>query len=173
MADMLKEIYAAQNALQARLGNDIASFSDTERGQFILLNIVALTDELHEALAETYWKPWAATPPGWRDRDKFVKELTDAFHFLLNLYLTAGVTAEELFASYMGKNKVNFERQDRGYTGNDKCDQCGRELDDPLKRPASATIGRMEFIFCEQACMTKFLEEVDRDQEYYAREGSE
>ena len=38
------------------------------------------------------------------------------FHFLISLAQGLGMTAQDVFDTYTKKNKLNFERQDSGYT---------------------------------------------------------
>ena len=80
------------NALDAQLelqknayGNDPSTLETNEQLDWIRWNTLALEDELHEALAETGWKPWAKSKHV--NRDAFVGELVDAFHFFMNLML--------------------------------------------------------------------------------------
>ena len=55
-----------EQALKAQLelqitsyGSDPRGSDDNEKLEWIRWNVLALEDELHEALAETGWKPWA------------------------------------------------------------------------------------------------------------------
>lgn len=157
-ADGLAEIFRMQAALQHRLGYDFNAMDNAKLTEYIRLNTLALTDELHEALNETHWKPWASSPPGFRDRDKFVGELIDAIHFLVNLCLAARMTPDELIDAFAGKNKVNHKRQDEGYSGNEKCDgpDCGRALDEP-DVVSSIRLGTGER-FCSVACLAAWSE---------------
>lgn len=118
---------------------DPFNFNDEEtRAEFIRWNILALTDELHEALAEVGWKPWATN----RDInvDAFLKEMVDAWHFFLNLLLAAASADEVRFTdrivlgeffetAYKAKHEVNIKRQLEGYDGKSgKCPTCHRDL---------------------------------------------
>jgi dimeric dUTPase (all-alpha-NTP-PPase superfamily) len=125
--DMLHDIIEAQSAFQKRVGRDFETCSMAERIQSIKDDIIALEDELHEALAETTWKPWVKGEPEI-NRDKYVGELIDALHFLCNLFLVVGADAHEIHERYFRKNKINHQRQEDGYTG-EKCRVCHRELD--------------------------------------------
>lgn len=102
--------------------------SDEERAETIKNMCLALADEVHEALGEVGWKPWASSRH--LNRDAFVGELIDALHFLLSLFLLAEAGGEEIMAKYDAKNRVNHERQIKGYTGLEK-DSAGRALDEP------------------------------------------
>lgn len=134
-----------EDALNAQLELQVKSFkqdprflNDADRVAWIRWNILALEDELHEALAETGWKPWASSQH--LNRDAFVGELVDAFHFLMNLMLVANCTAEEFLARYEEKRGINAARQAEGYDGTtSKCGQCKRALDDPSVTCTSTT----------------------------------
>lgn len=105
------------------------SYTDEEI-EFVRWNVLAASDELHEALAEVGWKPWATSRHV--KREQFVGEIVDVLHFVANLLCVVGVTGEELTERYQAKQKVNGHRQTNGYTGVDeKCPACGRALDDP------------------------------------------
>ena len=109
---------------------DPAQLSDEDRAEFIRWNMLALEDELHEALAEVGWKPWATSKH--LNYDAYKSELVDAFHFFMNLMLAAGIGADEFLASYRRKREVNITRQRDGYNGVDgKCPVCHRDLNDP------------------------------------------
>ena len=100
-------LFHKQRALQKRLGTDVYS------QQFITTMTVALIDELMEALRETPWKPWKKQQA--YNREAFKNELIDAWHFLINLSLASGMTANEVIARYLIKNKENHGRKKRGY----------------------------------------------------------
>ena len=126
-----KEALEAQLALQIEsFGTDPRLLDDVQKTEWIRWNVLALEDELHEALAETGWKPWATS--NHINRDAFVSELVDAFHFLMNLMLVVGCDADEFLAKYGEKRGINAKRQADGYDGvSTKCPKCKRALDDP------------------------------------------
>lgn len=96
----------------------------------VMMNATALASELHEALAEVGWKPWA-TPRGWLNRDAYIGELVDVGHFLANLLVAVGCTDEEWEERYRAKQVLNLRRQRDGYDGvSTKCPECHRALDD-------------------------------------------
>jgi dimeric dUTPase (all-alpha-NTP-PPase superfamily) len=95
----------------------------------VKINVLAATDELHELLAETSWKPWA--------KGDFVNltaargEFIDAWHFMLNLANLLGLDADEIEERYLAKRAKNIRRQEEGYDGvSTKCPGCKRALDD-------------------------------------------
>ena len=137
MTDRLGEIFEMQRALQVEsYGYDPGLMQGEERTTFIMWNVVALTDELHEALAEVGWKPWATSRHV--NEEAFKGELVDALHFLVNLCLAADMSPMELYEGYLEKRRRNAKRQAEGYDGvSSKCPQCKRALDDvPKERHA-------------------------------------
>jgi len=132
--DMLRESFQLQSELQARTyGRDPSEIAEPEeRAQFIKDMVLALTDELHEALGEVGWKPWATSRHF--NEEEFKGEMVDAFHFFMNLCLIAGMDADELFTRYQEKRTRNQSRHASGYDGVDgKCAHCKRAFDDLAK----------------------------------------
>lgn len=126
----MQEMLDVQRALQKNAYGMVPEEMDGEqRAQYVRDMVLACTDELHEALAETGWKPWASSRH--LNRDAFVGELVDAWHFLMNLMLVAGVNEEEFTEKYMAKAIKNSARQKGGYDGvSSKCAECHRALDE-------------------------------------------
>lgn len=120
----------AQLELQIKsYGSDPRDLDDEGKLEWIRWNMLALEDELHEALAEVGWKPWAKSKH--INRDAFISELVDAFHFLMNLMLIVDCDADEFLAKYFEKRGINAARQAAGYDGvAGKCQTCKRALDD-------------------------------------------
>lgn len=127
---MLDLIFERQKKLQEEsFGVKLDELSDEERSQFIKDMILAATDELHEALAEVGWKPWATSRH--INREAFVGELVDVLHFIVNLWLAVGATPEEVQDRYQQKANKNAKRQQEGYDGIwGKCPECKRAFDD-------------------------------------------
>jgi dimeric dUTPase (all-alpha-NTP-PPase superfamily) len=132
--DRLALMMATQTDLQRKsYGADPADLAGDERAQYIRDMMLALEDELHEALAEVGWKPWATSRH--LNRDAYLGEMVDAWHFFMNLLRVAKIEPAELFAGYMEKAARNAKRQADGYDGvAGKCPGCGRALDDPAVR---------------------------------------
>ena len=112
------DIYNKQLELQKRLGYSEKELLNNQ--QFINVNILALLDELSEAMRETQWKNPNFIKYGWKktqefNKDKFKEELIDILHFFVNLCISSGMDSKEIYQRYMGKNKENFKRQDEGY----------------------------------------------------------
>lgn len=131
--DLFKLMLTKQLELQTEKmkDGDPRVLAGAARQDFMRWNAFALEDEIHEAMAEVAWKPWAKAD--FINRDLFIKEMVDAFHFFMNMLLAASAhmepaeIADQFFDLYMEKNAINAKRQDDGYTGQDKCLQCGRD----------------------------------------------
>ena len=111
------------------------SDSPEDRAQFVLWNAFAATDEIHEAMQEIGWKPWASSRH--LNSEEFLGELVDALHFIGNMILAAAVNQHEtpetlariLWSKYQDKVQINIDRQLVGYDGvKNKCPICRREL---------------------------------------------
>lgn len=144
--DRLAEMLKLQRELQARInGYDVDEQSQEQRIDNISLNVLATTDELHELLKEIGWKPWATSKH--INYVEAQQELVDVWHFVMNLMLHLGMTAEDLWTGYLKKNKVNFQRQDEGYDGiTGKCPLCHRDLAEiTVKEVKAASSDRIDF----------------------------
>lgn len=128
--DRLSEIFTRQAQLQELInGYKLNSQSNETRIANIKENVLACTDELHEALNEVGWKAWAESRH--INEENLKHEIIDAFHFLLNLALHAGMDSHQFFAMFVEKNQKNYARQSIGYDGRkEKCPHCSRALDD-------------------------------------------
>lgn len=125
-----RDALAAQIELQKNAyKKDITKLDPEERAEFIRWNVLALEDELHEALAETGWKPWATSRH--LNREAYKGELVDAFHFFMNLMALGDIDADEVLEGYQVKHLKNAKRQEEGYDGvSSKCPECKAALDD-------------------------------------------
>lgn len=104
--------------------------AEEERMEYIRSMTLGLIAELNEALQESGWKPWQSSNHLWEEA--FGKELVDALHFLVNLFLVANWNADKVENAYFAKAEVNRQRQKDGYDGiAQKCTHCGRALDEP------------------------------------------
>lgn len=150
MSYELRDALEAQRQLQIQsYGKDPLELTDDERMDWVRWNVLALEDELHEAMQETGWKPWATS--NHLNKDAFRGEMVDAFHFFLNLMLVGGITAEDLLAGYQKKREKNARRQELGYDGVvDKCPECKRALDDDAVRCVKTDGARGTQYWCER-----------------------
>ncbi len=118
----LREVFDRQLLLQTQsMGVDLIALNDEARVDYIRTMILALEDELHEALAEVGWKPWATNRS--INREAFGNELVDALHFLVNLFLVAGWSHHDVIDAYFEKADRNAKRQADGYDG--RTGDCG------------------------------------------------
>jgi dimeric dUTPase (all-alpha-NTP-PPase superfamily) len=117
-----------QDELQRKAYNrDLGSLVEEERMASIRDNALALLDEVHEALSETGWKPWASS--NHIDKEAFTGELVDILHFFSNLCVLAGVNGTDLANGYAAKRAKNLQRQQEGYDGvSEKCPYCKRDF---------------------------------------------
>lgn len=74
-------------------------------------------EELYEAIGILKNKPWKQsfrhlTP---EQKQEFLEELADAWHFFIELHILAGVTPEEIFKQYFRKTLINKQRRETGY----------------------------------------------------------
>lgn len=132
--DRLTAMLYAQRDLQHRsYGHEPGKMEPAELMAYVRDNALALADEIHEALNETGWKPWATS--NHMHVTAYLGELIDAWHFLMNLMLATGIApsvlADRVYEGYMMKQARNAKRQADGYDGvAGKCPGCGRALDD-------------------------------------------
>lgn len=130
--DRLAQIIRLQREFQEDiLGHgDLTRMHLTDRAaDYFRTQAFALVAELGEASNEIGWKPWATAR--FLHHKRYRKELIDALHFLVNLMLLDGMTAEDIYSGYIEKQIINRQRQANGYDGiTGKCAGCGRAFDD-------------------------------------------
>ena len=140
MVERLSLMLGMQQDLQLTIppkGVDPAAHEGDKMASHVRDMVIALEDELHEAMNETGWKPWATSRHF--NAEPFTKELVDAWHFFMNLMLVGahqlGMSAEEyadyFTRQYITKNVINRERHEKGeYDGLNKCPKCKRDLNE-------------------------------------------
>lgn len=100
--------------LQRKIESQWGRLPDPENpenvSEYVRQVVLCLEDELHEALAHVRWKPWK-TSRGFKDRGKYRAELADVLHFVLDLYLVAGLTGEGIYQDYLAKHQENLKRR--------------------------------------------------------------
>ena len=120
--DILKDMFEKQAELNRRIGVNTTQTPEAEQPQWILNYCRAMSQEIAELTDSVPWKWWAKYQTYNKQNARV--EIVDLFHFLISLAQVAGLTAEDVHRLYLEKNKVNFERQDSGYTvkqqGDDK-----------------------------------------------------
>ncbi len=148
-----------QADLQRRAyGYDVTGMEVPDLVEYVRWNMLALEDELHEALSEVSWKPWARTT--YVNRVPFLQELIDAAHFLNNMWLAVAQLEPDESAAlfvqmYWDKNKRNAQRQVDEYDGvSGKCPHCRRDLEDtPLKE--AVDVDGVKLGYCECGFVVK------------------
>lgn len=88
----------------------------SKEGQRLLKNIsYECGDELHEARQHLKQKDHRISDVGNVDREKYVEELADSIHYLLEIVIASGISLEEIYEKYMQKGYVNTARIEGGY----------------------------------------------------------
>ncbi len=118
--DMLEMIFRMQGELNQRIGVDTLNIAEDKQPEWILNYCRALSQEIAELTDSVPWKWWANYQK--YDKQNARVEVVDMFHFLISLAQVLGMSAKDVFEAYLQKNKVNFERQDSGYTVKDEND---------------------------------------------------
>lgn len=118
--DKMDEIFALQEKLNQRIGVKMAEMNDDDRAQWILNYIRAMQQELAELTDSVPWKWWAKYQEF--DKQNARVEIVDLFHFLISLAQVMGMSADDVYEAYLKKNKVNHNRQDRGYSSKNEDD---------------------------------------------------
>jgi dimeric dUTPase (all-alpha-NTP-PPase superfamily) len=75
--------------------------------------LAALDDESRELKEELLWKWWSKDH---LDMQNIRVEIIDQLHFWMSLAMTSGLSADEVFETYMQKNAVNHARQENDYS---------------------------------------------------------
>ncbi len=120
-SDMLREMFRMQAALNARIGvRESAHMTEEEQQKWVLNYCRAMSQEIAELTDSIPWKWWARYQKF--DPQNARVEVVDLFHFLISVAEILGMTADDLFAYYSDKNKVNLQRQDTGYHTKDEAD---------------------------------------------------
>ena len=118
--DKLEEIFSLQDGLNRRIGVVTEGMDEEEQRKWILNYVRAMQQELAELTDSVPWKWWAKYQEF--DRQNARVEVVDLFHFLISLAQVLGMSAEDVHAVYLKKNKVNHDRQDSGYAEKDEAD---------------------------------------------------
>lgn len=152
--DALGIMLSAQADVQAHVGYKFETMETPDRIAFIKDMVLACSDELHEALGETGWKPWATSRH--INREEYMGEITDAWLFLMNLMLVVGMAADDLVEITAKKQDNVFTRMAAGYDGQStKCPVCRRAYDnDGVKCTPDGGCGyegdRMHCLMCKK-----------------------
>ena len=114
----LETMLTLQFAFQARLGQ--LPVEEQDRTQYVMNNMLYTEAEGHEFLREIEgFKSWKHYDWSAEEKEEHYKaaleEFVDMLHFVLNIALAMGFSADEIYESYIAKNIVNHRRQDNGY----------------------------------------------------------
>ena len=112
--DLMQDMFDKQAELNRRIGVDTVAMPEENQPQWILNYCRAMSPELAE-LTDSVPRKWWAKYQTYNKQNARV-EIVDLFHFLISLAQVAGLSAADVHRLYLEKNKVNFQRQDAGYT---------------------------------------------------------
>ena len=118
--DQLRALFDMQKALNQRIGVETESMDEAQKTQWVLNYARAMWQELAELTDSVPWKWWAKYQTF--DEQNARVEVVDLFHFLISLAQVLGMSADDVYAAYVKKNEVNFQRQESGYTEKDHGD---------------------------------------------------
>ena len=107
--DKLEQIFALQKQFQDKLKRE-RNLEDISMDQWLQKQTLAMVSELAELLEEVNFKWWKN--PHELNRENIREELSDILHFFVSMCIEAGMTADDLFKQYVGKNRENFRRQE-------------------------------------------------------------
>lgn len=126
--DALRTIFAGQRELMRKYfeietGEPSFPIPESDYGEINFATVQArlhelfgfTVRELSEAMQELRWKPWKQKWNG-TDEAKFTEEMADALHFFVEMCITAGISADQLFDAYFRAWEKNRGRQNNGYT---------------------------------------------------------
>lgn len=125
IGDKLEAIFLKQKELEERynvieknngelipnLPLDVHTFEGQRRIRAIIYRI---TEELYEAGNTLRNKAWKTSQVPC-DTDHFLEELSDSFHFMIQLYIELGIGPDELCSLYFRKAGINTFRQNTNY----------------------------------------------------------
>ena len=118
--DQLREMFRMQQALNERIGVKTTGMDDAQKAQWLLNYCRAMSQEIAELTDSVPWKWWAKYQKF--DVQNARVEVVDLFHFLISAAQVLGMSADDIFQTYLKKNAVNFQRQDSGYARKDESD---------------------------------------------------
>lgn len=120
MKDKLDHLFELQRQFNQKVGVNTDAMTQEEKTQWALNYVRAIQQELAELVDSVPWKWWARYQEF--DEQNAKVEVVDLFHFLISLAQVFGMSAEDVYQSYLKKNKVNHDRQVDGYTVKDSDD---------------------------------------------------
>lgn len=118
--DQLREMFRMQRALNERIGVNTEGMNEADQAKWLLNYCRAMSQEIAELTDSVPWKWWAKYQKF--DRQNARVEVVDLFHFLISAAQVIGMSADDIYAAYLKKNAVNFQRQESGYSRKDETD---------------------------------------------------
>jgi len=120
--DMLNKMFAQQNEFMHLL-KEKRNFPEfpvdllTKQGQKFVKNIS------HECMHELFEsvqllsdsKDHKNSVSGDFNKDKFLEELADVTHYLIEIFILTGISPEQIYEAYMKKGEINNNRINNGY----------------------------------------------------------
>ena len=112
MADKLDDLFARQADLSAyyRSVRSIGFYSQEPLKRCTTWTR-AIIHECCELDNELNWKPWKNPLDLETNREERLLEMADILHFLIQLALDQGFSADDLYRAYLAKNTENRTRQ--------------------------------------------------------------
>lgn len=107
--DKLEHIFELQKGFQDKLKRE-RNLEGIPMEQWLQKQTLAMVSELAELLEEVNFKWWKN--PHELNRQNIHEELSDILHFFIAMCIESGMTADDLYQVYIGKNKENHMRQD-------------------------------------------------------------
>jgi NTP pyrophosphatase (non-canonical NTP hydrolase) len=90
-------------------GRTVDPTDDEDVSRHVREVVLAATDELHEVLGEVHWKPWK-DKRGIKDVNAYREEMADVLHFVIELYMAAGLSGRDIIMDFMTKHYENVDR---------------------------------------------------------------
>ncbi len=113
--ELIEKYHVIEKANGLLITEDVPVDLDSAKGQQRLKDFAwRVTEELGEAMNCLKNKPWKQTQME-TDKEHFVEEIADAFHFFIELCILIGLDAESLTNIYLKKSEVNKFRQRSQY----------------------------------------------------------
>lgn len=105
--DKLDKIFEMQVALDAYIKENRKL--DFQVDEWVQKRCLALISEVSELLNEVNFKWWKNRKE--LDMSAVKEEMVDILHFFVGMCVDVGMTADEMFDIYCGKNEENYNRQ--------------------------------------------------------------
>ncbi|MFQ6025854.1 MAG: dUTPase [Nitrosopumilaceae archaeon] len=110
MEDKLESIFNLQKDLANMM--DLSRYPKDTEGKISAL-CTAIIHEAAELQRTTNWKWWKKPTPFSEEHAR--EELVDIWHFLVQASLELNMTPDDILKEYQRKNKINRDRQKKGY----------------------------------------------------------